>query len=65
MGVCLDDLIFFYSQDLTAVGVTKPGHRKKMLSEINKLSVTEWTFDQKPVSAASAQLKGSRSLDSI
>ncbi|XP_053504368.1 caskin-1 isoform X3 [Ictalurus furcatus] len=35
-------------KDLTAVGVTKPGHRKKMLSEINKLSVTEWTLDQKP-----------------
>ncbi|KAM9457824.1 caskin-1 isoform 5-T5 [Clarias gariepinus] len=35
-------------KDLTAIGVTKPGHRKKMLSEINKLSVTEWTLDQKP-----------------
>ncbi|KAF4092293.1 hypothetical protein AMELA_G00019180 [Ameiurus melas] len=35
-------------EDLTAVGVTKPGHRKKMLSEISKLSVTEWTLDQKP-----------------
>ncbi|XP_060747900.1 caskin-1 isoform X5 [Tachysurus vachellii] len=35
-------------EDLTAIGVTKPGHRKKMLSEINKLSITEWTLDQKP-----------------
>ncbi|XP_060747899.1 caskin-1 isoform X4 [Tachysurus vachellii] len=35
-------------KDLTAIGVTKPGHRKKMLSEINKLSITEWTLDQKP-----------------
>uniref|UniRef100_A0A3B4C9L0 CASK interacting protein 1 n=1 Tax=Pygocentrus nattereri TaxID=42514 RepID=A0A3B4C9L0_PYGNA len=35
-------------EDLTAIGVTKPGHRKKMTSEINKLSVTEWTPDQKP-----------------
>ncbi|MCJ8739538.1 hypothetical protein PDJAM_G00048420 [Pangasius djambal] len=35
-------------EDLTAIGVTKPGHRKKMLSEINKLSVTEWALDQKP-----------------
>lgn len=52
MGVCVDDL-WFCSQDLTAIGVTKPGHRKKMLSEINKLSVTEWTLDQKPVSATS------------
>ncbi|XP_056143872.1 caskin-1 [Lampris incognitus] len=37
-------------EDLTAVGVTKPGHRKKMTSEINKLSVNEWLPDQKPTS---------------
>ncbi|XP_072224749.1 caskin-1 isoform X3 [Leuresthes tenuis] len=35
-------------KDLTAIGITKPGHRKKMTSEINKLSVTEWLPDQKP-----------------
>ncbi|XP_055752602.1 caskin-1 isoform X2 [Salvelinus fontinalis] len=39
-------------EDLTAIGVTKPGHRKKMTSEINKLSVTEWLPDQKPSSLA-------------
>uniref|UniRef100_A0A8C7N403 CASK interacting protein 1 n=1 Tax=Oncorhynchus kisutch TaxID=8019 RepID=A0A8C7N403_ONCKI len=39
-------------EDLTAIGVTKPGHRKKMTSEINKLSVTEWLPDQKPASLA-------------
>ncbi|XP_045567275.1 caskin-1 isoform X1 [Salmo salar] len=37
-------------EDLTAIGVTKPGHRKKMTSEINKISVTEWLPDQKPAS---------------
>lgn len=37
-------------KDLTAIGITKPGHRKKMTSEINKLSVTEWLPEQKPVS---------------
>nr|XP_043907119.1 caskin-1-like isoform X7 [Solea senegalensis] len=37
-------------EDLTAIGITKPGHRKKMTSEINKMSVTEWLPDQKPVS---------------
>ncbi|KAK0146623.1 Caskin-1 [Merluccius polli] len=37
-------------EDLTAIGVTKPGHRKKVMSEINKLSVTEWLPDQKPAS---------------
>ena len=46
-------------QDLTAIGVTKPGHRKKMTSEINKLSVTEWLPEQKPVSG---RLIGSVSL---
>ncbi|XP_061829668.1 caskin-1 isoform X2 [Nerophis lumbriciformis] len=37
-------------EDLTAIGVTKPGHRKKMAAEINKLSVTEWLPEQKPAS---------------
>ncbi|XP_056264143.1 caskin-1 isoform X2 [Pseudoliparis swirei] len=35
-------------EDLTAIGITKPGHRKKMTSEINKLSVTERLPEQKP-----------------
>ncbi|XP_043955201.1 caskin-1 isoform X11 [Gambusia affinis] len=35
-------------KDLTAIGITKPGHRKKITSEINKLSVTEWLPEQKP-----------------
>lgn len=45
---------YMYFQDLTAIGVTKPGHRKKMTSEINKLSVNEWLPDQKPVSLTCA-----------
>ncbi|XP_061568054.1 caskin-1 isoform X2 [Cololabis saira] len=35
-------------EDLTAIGITKPGHRKKMTTEINKLSVSEWLPEQKP-----------------
>ncbi|TNM97473.1 hypothetical protein fugu_015629 [Takifugu bimaculatus] len=35
-------------EDLTAIGITKPGHRKKLTSEINKVSVTEWLPEQKP-----------------
>ncbi|XP_047214245.1 caskin-1-like isoform X2 [Girardinichthys multiradiatus] len=35
-------------KDLTAIGITKPGHRKKIMSEVNKLSVTEWLPEQKP-----------------
>ncbi|KAM3597850.1 uncharacterized protein V6R79_010135 [Siganus canaliculatus] len=37
-------------KDLTAIGITKPGHRKKMTSEINKLSVNEWLPEHKPAS---------------
>ncbi|XP_077940380.1 caskin-2 isoform X2 [Gasterosteus aculeatus] len=29
-------------EDLTAIGVTKPGHRKKISMEINNLSIPEW-----------------------
>ncbi|KAG7460014.1 hypothetical protein MATL_G00216720 [Megalops atlanticus] len=39
-------------KDLTAIGVTKPGHRKKMASEINKLSFTESLPDHKPADLA-------------
>ncbi|XP_048868743.1 caskin-1 isoform X1 [Brienomyrus brachyistius] len=39
-------------EDLTAIGVTKPGHRKKVASEISKLSVTDWLPDQKPANLA-------------
>uniref|UniRef100_H2MQ14 CASK interacting protein 1 n=1 Tax=Oryzias latipes TaxID=8090 RepID=H2MQ14_ORYLA len=35
-------------EDLTAIGITKPGHRKKITTEINKLSATEWLPEQKP-----------------
>ncbi|XP_009574826.1 PREDICTED: caskin-2 [Fulmarus glacialis] len=29
-------------KDLTAIGVTKPGHRKKISTEIGQLSIAEW-----------------------
>ncbi|XP_069849131.1 caskin-2 isoform X2 [Dipodomys merriami] len=29
-------------EDLTAIGVTKPGHRKKIAAEIAQLSISEW-----------------------
>uniref|UniRef100_A0A8C6SXA9 CASK interacting protein 1 n=1 Tax=Neogobius melanostomus TaxID=47308 RepID=A0A8C6SXA9_9GOBI len=35
-------------EDLTAIGITKPGHRKKISSEINKINTPEWLPDQKP-----------------
>lgn len=39
----------FALQDLTAIGVTKPGHRKKMLSEIGKMNIPDWIPQEKPV----------------
>lgn len=36
-------------QDLTAIGVTKPGHRKKISMEISKLNIPEWLPDYIPV----------------
>ncbi|XP_075755976.1 caskin-1 isoform X2 [Pelodiscus sinensis] len=39
-------------EDLTAIGVTKPGHRKKITSEINSLNVPEWLPDYKPANLA-------------
>ncbi|XP_060796311.1 caskin-2 isoform X2 [Neoarius graeffei] len=35
-------------EDLTAIGVTKPGHRKKISTEINKLNIPEWLPDYIP-----------------
>ncbi|GAA6234923.1 caskin-2-like [Lates japonicus] len=35
-------------EDLTAIGVTKPGHRKKISMEISKLSIPEWLPDYIP-----------------
>ncbi|XP_075686655.1 caskin-1 isoform X2 [Rhinoderma darwinii] len=35
-------------EDLTAIGVTKPGHRKKIFSEINSINIGEWLPDYKP-----------------
>ncbi|KAK7166713.1 hypothetical protein R3I93_006468 [Phoxinus phoxinus] len=39
-------------EDLTAIGVTKPGHRKKMLSEISKMNIPDWIPQEKPASLA-------------
>ncbi|KAM9304881.1 caskin-1 [Gastrophryne carolinensis] len=35
-------------EDLTAIGVTKPGHRKKIVAEISNLNIGEWLPDYKP-----------------
>lgn len=61
--VCV--LVRVYVKDLTAIGITKPGHRKKMTSEINKLSVTEWLPEQKPVSKFKTFIDTVVSLDAV
>ncbi|XP_069763431.1 caskin-1 isoform X11 [Narcine bancroftii] len=35
-------------EDLTAIGVTKPGHRKKIAIEINRLNISEWLPNYQP-----------------
>ncbi|KAM9744852.1 caskin-2-like [Menidia menidia] len=39
-------------EDLTAIGVTKPGHRKKIHMEISSLRIPDWLPEFIPVSAA-------------
>ena len=37
-------------QDLTAIGISKPGHRKKLKAEIGRLNIHDGIPDFKPVS---------------
>uniref|UniRef100_I3LCF2 Caskin-1 n=1 Tax=Sus scrofa TaxID=9823 RepID=I3LCF2_PIG len=39
-------------EDLTAIGVTKPGHRKKITAEISGLSIPDWLPERKPANLA-------------
>ncbi|XP_069510900.1 caskin-2 isoform X2 [Ambystoma mexicanum] len=36
-------------EDLTAVGVTKPGHRKKISTEISRITIADWLPNYTPV----------------
>ncbi|KAK1885765.1 Caskin-1 [Dissostichus eleginoides] len=47
-GYDLDTISCMTCEDLTAIGVMKPGHRKKLTSEISKLPSTDWLPDHKP-----------------
>ncbi|KAM4594175.1 uncharacterized protein V3H82_026788 isoform 2-T2 [Fundulus diaphanus] len=51
-GYDLDTISCMTPEDLTAIGVMKPGHRKKLLSEISKLPSTDWLPDHKPANLA-------------
>lgn len=51
---CLIHFISFYIllfQDLTAIGISKPGHRKKLKAEIARLNIHDGIPDFKPVSS--------------
>ncbi|KAK7929586.1 hypothetical protein WMY93_005981 [Mugilogobius chulae] len=39
-------------EDLTAIGVMKPGHRKKLISEISRIASTDWLPQHKPANLA-------------
>lgn len=47
----------FALKDLTGIGVMKPGHRKKLMSEISKLPSTDWLPDHKPVRLSNVLFK--------
>ncbi|XP_068583192.1 caskin-1 isoform X3 [Cebidichthys violaceus] len=47
-GYDLDTISRMTPEDLTGIGVMKPGHRKKLTSEISKLPSTDWLPDHKP-----------------
>ncbi|XP_008404234.1 caskin-1-like isoform X4 [Poecilia reticulata] len=51
-GYDLDTISRMTPEDLTAIGVMKPGHRKKLLSEISKVPSTDWLLDHKPANLA-------------
>ncbi|XP_056227498.1 caskin-1-like isoform X4 [Seriola aureovittata] len=51
-GYDLDTISRMTPEDLTAIGVMKPGHRKKLTSEIIKLPSTDWLPDHKPANLA-------------
>ncbi|KAM9857615.1 uncharacterized protein ACBR49_001227 [Aulostomus maculatus] len=51
-GYDLDTISRMTLEDLTAIGVMKPGHRKKLTSEISKLPSTDWLPDHKPANLA-------------
>ncbi|XP_054879072.1 caskin-1-like isoform X5 [Poeciliopsis prolifica] len=51
-GYDLDTISHMTPEDLTAIGVMKPGHRKKLLSEISKVPSTDWLLDHKPANLA-------------
>ncbi|XP_058497011.1 caskin-1 isoform X4 [Solea solea] len=51
-GYDLDTISRVTPEDLTAIGVMKPGHRKKLTTEISKLPTTDWLPDHKPANLA-------------
>ncbi|XP_062243725.1 caskin-1-like isoform X1 [Platichthys flesus] len=51
-GYDLDTISRMTPEDLTGIGVMKPGHRKKLTSEISKLPSTDWLPDHKPANLA-------------
>ncbi|XP_053709036.1 caskin-2-like isoform X9 [Synchiropus splendidus] len=51
-GYDLDTISRMSPEDLTAIGVMKPGHRKKLTSEISRLPSCDWLPEHKPANLA-------------
>ena len=52
-------------QDLTAIGISKPGHRKKLKAEIGRLNIHDGIPDFKPVSTMQLFIKHQKADDKI
>ncbi|KAJ0033591.1 hypothetical protein NQD34_000698 [Periophthalmus magnuspinnatus] len=51
-GYDLETIGCMTPEDLTAIGVMKPGHRKKLISEISRIASTDWLPHHKPANLA-------------
>lgn len=51
-GYDLETISCMTPEDLTAIGVMKPGHRKKLTSEISQIASTDWLPHCKPANLA-------------
>lgn len=51
-GYDVDTISCMTPEDLTAIGVMKPGHRKKLTTEISRIASTDWLPDHKPANLA-------------
>lgn len=55
MALTHDFVTSCFFQDLTAIGITKPAHRKRLKAELSKLHIHDGIPDYKPVRHSTIQ----------